>query len=251
MSSVDKQDARHPSDKKYTYANKPIKVANPYDYSILLVGGSSDNMSLSRDAFLSTGCSCTFATSSIDAIKILLKKPVDLVILSSGFTRALNKIREFSSVTILNILSRNALEIGGCELTLRSDNDNNYDKIACEKILFILQEYRNAFKFSGATRSKNIYVNMNTYEAYINDEKVPLKPMEMRILFYLIKHKNQVIKRNVFVKSVWNQNEDLNSRTVDVHLMDLRKTLVKHNANITITTLRNVGIRLLENHIDL
>lgn len=251
MPIIDKKDSKNIADKKYSYANKPIKVANPYDYSTLLVGGSSDNLSISRDAFLSTGCSCTFATSTNDAIKVLLKKPVDLVILSSGFTLALHKIREFSSVTILSILSKNALEIGGCELTLRSDNDNSYDKIACEKILFILQEYRNAFKFSGATRCQNIYVNMNTYEAYINDEKVPLKPMEMRILFYLIKHKNQVIKRNVFVKAVWNQNEDLNSRTVDVHLMDLRKTLVKHNAEITITTLRNVGIRLHENHIKL
>ncbi len=236
------------SDNKYAYANKPIRVTNPYDYSVLLIGGSSDNLSVSRNAFLSTGCSCAFATSTADAINFLLKKPVDLVILSSGFTRALHKIREFSSVTILSILSKNALEIGGCELTLRSDNDN-YDKNACEKILFILQEYRNAFKFSGATRCKNVYINMDTYEAYINDEKVELKPMEMRILFYLIKNKNRVIKRNVFVKAVWNQNEDLNSRTVDVHLMDLRKTLAKNNAEITISTLRNVGIRLLENHM--
>lgn len=250
MQSVVKQSKKILADNKYSYANKPIKVANPYDYSVLLVGGSSDNLSISRDAFHSAGCSCTYATSTLDTIAILLRKPVDLVILSSGFTRALHKIREFSSVTILSILSKNALEIGGCELTLRSDNDN-YDKNACEKILFILQEYRNAFKFMGATRCKNIYINMDTYEAYINKEKISLKPMEMRILFYLIKYKNQVIKRNVFVKAVWNQNEDLNSRTVDVHLMDLRKTLVKQNAQITIITLRNVGIRLLENHITL
>ena len=248
MQSADKHEKRILAQKKYSYVNKPIKVANPYDYSVLLVGGSSDNLSISCDAFLSTGCSCNYVTNSFDAAKYLLEKPVDLVILSSGFTKTLHKIREFSSVTVLSILSKNALEIGGCELTLRSDNDN-YDKEACEKILFILQEYRNAFKFSGATRCKNVYVNMNTYEAYINHKKVSLKPMEMRILFYLIKHKNQVIKRNVFVKAVWNQNEDLNSRTVDVHMMDLRKTLVKHNAEFTISTLRNVGIRLLENHI--
>ncbi len=239
---------KNTADSKYSYANKPIKVANPYDYSVLLVGGSSDNLSVSRNAFLSTGCSCTFATSTADALNILYKKPVDLVILSSGFTRTLHKIREFSSVTILSILSKNALEIGGCELTLRSDNDN-YDKNACEKILFILQEYRNAFKFTGATRCQNVYINLDTFEAYIDDNKIELKPMEMRILFYLIKHKNRVIKRNVFVKAVWNQNEDLNSRTVDVHLMDLRKTLAKNNAEITISTLRNVGIRLLENHM--
>jgi len=250
MHSADNQEKKISAGSKYAYANKPIKVANPYDYSVLMIGGSSDNLSVSRSAFLSTGCSCEFATNTADAIKILLKKPVDLVILSSGFTLALRKIREFSSVTILSILSRNALEIGGCELTLRSDNDN-YDKNACEKILFILQEYRNAFRFSGATRCSNVYVNMDTFEAYINDKKVPLKPMEMRILFYLIKHKNQVIKRNVFVKAVWNQNEDMNSRTVDVHLMDLRKTLAKHEAGLSISTLRNVGIRLLEDTISL
>lgn len=247
---MDKKSDKKSAENKYSYANKPIKVNNPSDYSVLLIGGSSDNLSVSRSAFISTGCKCNYVTSSKDAVTFLLKNPVDLVILSSGFTRAMQKIREFSSVTILGILSKNALEIGGCELTLRSDNDN-YDKNACEKILFILQEYRNAFKFSGATRCKNVYVNMDTYEAYIDDKKVPLKPMEMRILFYLIKHKNRVIKRNVFVKAVWNQNENLSSRTVDVHLMDLRKTLVKHNAEFTISTLRNVGIRLLENHIEL
>lgn len=250
MESVNKKSKKILAEKQYSYANKPIKVDNPYDYSILLVGGSSDNLSLSCKEFLSTGCKCMYATSTKDAIKILLKTPVDLVILSSGFTRTLHKIREFSSVTILSILSKNALDIGGCELTLRTDNDN-YDKAACEKIVFILQEFRNAFKFSGATRCKNVYINLDTYEAYINDKKVTLKPMEMRILFYLIKYKNQVIKRNVFVKAVWNQNEDFSSRTVDVHLMDLRKTLVKYNAEITLTTLRNVGIRLLENHIAL
>lgn len=249
MESVKNQGSKGQKD-KYSYANKPIKVKNPYDYSVLLVGGSSDNLSVSRDAFLSTGCSCTYALNTADAIEYLLTKPVDLVILSSGFTRTLHKIREFSSVTVLSILSKNALDIGGCELTLRSDNDN-YDKTACEKILFILQEFKSAFKFSGATKCQNVYINMDTFEAYIDASKVPLKPMEMRILFYLIKHKNQVIKRNVFVKAVWNQNEDFNSRTVDVHLMDLRKTLLKHNAKINITTLRNVGIRLLENHIEL
>lgn len=250
MQGINKLKEKKPIDKSYSYANKPIKVENPYDYSILLVGGSSDNLSVSCNTFLSVGCKCTYATCTLEAIDILLKTCVDLVILSSGFTLAMHQIREFSSVTILSILSNNALGIGGCELTLRSDHDN-YDESACRKILFILQEFRNSFNFNGATRCQNVYINMDTYEAYIGSKKISLKPMEMRILFYLIKHKNMVIKKSVFTNAVWNHQEYINSRTVDVHLMDLRKILIFHKAKISIATLRNVGVRLLEDSIKL
>lgn len=232
----------------YSYVNKPIKVNNTSDYYVLLVGGSSDNLKISYDAFISTGCQCMIAKNSNDAIKALLSHPIDIVILSSGFTQTLHKIRKLSTVTCLSILSDNALDIGGCDLTLRSSNDN-YDKKACEKILFFVQDKRNAFEFSGATRCKNVYINMDSFDVYVNDAKLELKPMEMRAFFYLVKHKNQIIKKNIFTKAVWNHLETETSRTVDVHLMDLRKKLSQHDTGFSISTLRNVGVRLLEDDI--
>ncbi len=62
---------------------------------------------------------------------------------------------------------------------------------------------RNTFEFTGSTLCQNVYINLDSFVATVDDEQISLKPMEMKILFYLIKNKNRVISRKVFAKALW------------------------------------------------
>ncbi len=71
-----------------------------------------------------------------------------------------------------------------------------------------------------------------------------LKPKEYELLFYLAKHKNQVLSRDQILESVWGWDYVGDSRTVDVHVRWLREKIEASPANPErIITVRGAGYR--------
>lgn len=52
-----------------------------------------------------------------------------------------------------------------------------------------------------------------------------LRPMELRLLHFLMTHPDQVHPRKRLLKEVWGEGEVVGVRTVDVHIRRLRATL--------------------------
>ncbi len=67
-----------------------------------------------------------------------------------------------------------------------------------------------------------------------------LSPTEFRLLRMLIKEPGKVFSRDVLLKSVWGENIYVESRTVDVHIRRLRKSLNKYGPDY-IRTVRSNG----------
>jgi DNA-binding response OmpR family regulator len=77
-------------------------------------------------------------------------------------------------------------------------------------------------------------------------DPVELTPKEFDLLVALLERRGAVISRQELLKEVWGYgNADINTRTVDVHLSELRRKLEEDPANPRyILTVRKAGYRL-------
>ena len=72
---------------------------------------------------------------------------------------------------------------------------------------------------------RNILVDMQSHQVYKDGFPVSLKPMEYDLFVLLLQNKNIALGREELLKRVWGENYLGESRTVDVHIGQLRKKL--------------------------
>ena len=78
----------------------------------------------------------------------------------------------------------------------------------------------------------------------IDDEAVEIGHAEFKLLKFLIAHPERVFTRGQLLDKVWGDHAVLEERTVDVHILRLRKALGR--ADFLIKTVRSVGYMLSE-----
>lgn len=88
---------------------------------------------------------------------------------------------------------------------------------------------------------RNIEINLTEHTVRKNGEEIPLKNLEFELLAILAKNKNIAISRNDLISLVWGVNYLGETRTVDVHISQLRKKLDLHEQ---IKTIPKIGYRL-------
>lgn len=77
-----------------------------------------------------------------------------------------------------------------------------------------------------------------------NGQPVVLGPTEYRLLQVLISRPERVWSREQLLDRVWNDNLDIDFRTVDVHVGRLRKALKQGGKPDSIRTVRSAGYSL-------
>lgn len=88
---------------------------------------------------------------------------------------------------------------------------------------------------------KDITVNLNDHSVMRSEEEIFLKPLEFELLVMLIKYKNRTIPRERLLNEVWGVDFVGGTRTVDVHIAQLRKKLNLHDE---IRSAPKIGYRL-------
>ena len=84
----------------------------------------------------------------------------------------------------------------------------------------------------------------NTHSLIKGDKKIELTILENRILLYFLKNMNKVISRDNLMMEVWGYNSDVNTRTLDMHIVWLRKKIEKNpDRPDFLQTVRGVGYR--------
>lgn len=78
----------------------------------------------------------------------------------------------------------------------------------------------------------------------INDEKIDIGHAEFKLLKFFLAHPERVFSRNQLLDKVWGDHVVIEERTVDVHVLRLRKALKE--AEHLIKTVRSVGYMLSE-----
>lgn len=86
----------------------------------------------------------------------------------------------------------------------------------------------------------------NTHSLLKKGKKIELTILENRILLYFLKNMNKVINRDELMMVVWGYNSDVNTRTLDMHIVRLRKKIEENpDGPVFLQTVRGVGYKFV------
>jgi two-component system phosphate regulon response regulator PhoB len=82
------------------------------------------------------------------------------------------------------------------------------------------------------------------HEVAVDGRPVKMGMAEFKLLKYLVSHPERVFSRSQLLDSVWGDHVFIEERTVDVHVLRLRKALAAVGAQALVQTVRGLGYRL-------
>ncbi|MFD1394504.1 response regulator transcription factor [Kroppenstedtia eburnea] len=202
--------------------------------TILAVDDDRDIVHLIREGFrYESSFEVIPAYTGEEALKIVDSHSVDFVILDIMLPgldgmETCRRIRQQHTVPILLLSARDreldkviGLEIGADDYLTKPFSPR--ELLARVKAHFRRVE-RMKREMGPYTRSGPLSINEQTYEVFMDGEKVDLSAKEFQILSFLAKHPNQVLSREQLYQKIWGQEfGDLN--TVTVHIKNIRKKL--------------------------
>lgn len=95
-------------------------------------------------------------------------------------------------------------------------------------------------------RFKGIFFDGKTLNASYENHTIELTRREMDIIVYLYRHMDRIVSKKELLTEVWQYADaDIETRTVDIHILKLRKKITALMGNIPfILTIRGEGYRL-------
>ena len=90
----------------------------------------------------------------------------------------------------------------------------------------------------------NLTLNPSRHEASVDGQRIEMGATEFRLLAFLIANHERVFSRAQLLDQVWGDHRFIEERTVDVHVLRLRKALQPHGVEELVQTVRGVGYRL-------
>lgn len=93
-------------------------------------------------------------------------------------------------------------------------------------------------------RFGNMEHHPNTHTILKGDFRIELTILENRILLYFLKYINTIVSREDLMLEVWGYEANVNTRTLDMHIVRLRKK-IEHNPDAPefLQTVRGLGYR--------
>ncbi len=82
-----------------------------------------------------------------------------------------------------------------------------------------------------------------THRVRVKGDMLDLGPMEFRLLHFFMAHPERVHSRERLLDGVWGRDSYVEERTVDVHILRLRKALTPSGHDRLIQTVRGAGYR--------
>ena len=106
------------------------------------------------------------------------------------------------------------------------------------------------FQESNTKRHGQLLVDNSKYQLTVGNNVVDMGQIEFRLLDYFLTSPERVFSRSQLLDGVWGMDSDIDERTVDVHILRLRKALKPHGFDAIIETVRGVGYRVSTKPID-
>lgn len=217
---------------------------------LLYIDDNATNLNIFSEKF-SQVFDITTSNSPMNVFNLLEAQKFDVILLDihmpdrDGF-EVLKEISEsrFSSIPVimytsdeLQLIRYQALASAASDIIYRTLSDKEIELRILNKIkLFAKKNEEEKHLNLGQLK-----LNLETLEAFHEEENLNLTPIEFKILASLIKNFPEKITRETMMKKAWNQDNVLD-RTVNTHLTNLRNKLPKEK--FTIESPRGTGIVL-------
>ena len=164
----------------------------------------------------------------------------------------LRSSRDFASVPVILLTARgtesdrvSGLEAGADDYVVKPFSPR--ELIA--RIRAVLRRQGAGAGASGAVRSGSVTagalsMNEERFEALIDGAPVKLGVIEFKLLYLMASHPGRVYSRGQLLERVWDDSGEIDERTVDVHILRLRRQLARAGAEGLVETVRGVGYRV-------
>ena len=196
-------------------------------------------------------CSCfDNAKAFFDALKENLPHLIILDIMlpeSDGFT-ILERLKAdivTSSIPVIMVSAKNSEIVKVKSLNMGADDYIAKPFGILELIARIKVNIRK-YNLSSADSFtyKDICIDHTTHSITINGAAVGMPLKEYSLLLLLCENAHRVNKREEIFARVWGESFMGETRTLDVHIKDLRRKLKENNSEVGIQTIRGVGYLL-------
>ena len=170
--------------------------------------------------------SCMTASHAQEALTIIKRNKIDIVILDimmpdiNGFELC-KMIREFSEVPIIMLTARDnqedvvrGLKMGADDYITKPFDEN--ELIARMEALLRRTLPQNIVKING------LVWNKDSFQLVYNTRIIKLIPTEFQMIGYLINNPGIVYEREKFIDLIWGYATDVEGRTIDSHIRNIR-----------------------------
>ncbi len=219
-------------------------MSNIDQKSILLISSNSVMLEAMKAELTKKEVLVYTSMSAYNSVQILITKQVDAVFVDSGLAHVIDSIRLFSTIPCTYVLCENCSPPGGADFIMEK-KDFELEKMP-EYLAKMINLNIIRTRFKGVVWFSRLRIDIDNYTVTYGDESFKLKPLEIKLLFYLAKHLNRVISRQRLLSAVWGYEEAGATRTLDVHIMSLRALLSNNNIPLEIHTYRGEGYKLFD-----
>jgi two-component system phosphate regulon response regulator PhoB len=220
---------------------------------ILVVEDEAGIRQLITDALTQHGFDVSTARNADVALALIESRPVDLAIVdwmmpqTSGleFIRLL-RAQDVTRALPIIMLTARSTESDTIEGLDAGADDYMHKPFSTReltsRVKAMLRRSINHAETS-VLQSGRLSLDPDAHRATADDQELPLAQTEFRLLEFLIRHPDRVFSRTQLLDHVWGVNHHVDERTVDVHILRLRKALREHDLDNMIETVRGAGYR--------
>jgi DNA-binding response OmpR family regulator len=184
------------------------------------------------------------ATNGAEALREVEAGNVALVVLDLNLPdidgiEVCRRIRQGSDLPILMLTARDedvdkiiGLEVGADDYMTKPFNPR--ELVARVKSILRRSSSESRTVDSEVIRHGNLSVDAGRREARVGDDEIQLAPKEFDLLWELLDHRGLVLTRDQLLERVWGYTFAGDTRTVDVHVRQLRRKLGDASPIVTV-----------------
>ncbi|HTX78490.1 MAG TPA: response regulator transcription factor [Longilinea sp.] len=221
---------------------------------VLLVDDEANIIQLARMYFEREGFRVSEAGDGPDGLKAIGDQHPDLVVLDvmlpgmDGFEVCKRVRAANNEVPILMLTARDddidkilGLELGADDYLTKPFNPR--ELVARAKAILRRSNQQNTSQTDQAIKLGDLVIDPARREVLCNGKLVPLRTQEFEVLYVLAQHKGLVLSRDQLLSRAWGFDFAGQTRTVDVHIAQLRSKLL--DCQVRIETVTGIGYKLV------
>lgn len=220
---------------------------------VLLIEDEAPIREMLGYALMKEGYDFDEAEDTDEAASIISERKPDLILLdwilpgTSGidFLKRLKLNADTKSIPIMMLTAKGEITDKVRALDIGADDYITKPFSITELLARIRVSFRKNTEEEGVSIVvvEGLELNLDTHRVVAGDTHINLSFIEFHLLHHFVTHPEYVFSRTELLNIVWENNKDVYERTVDVHIMRLRKALTPHGFDKYIQTIRNVGYR--------
>ena len=212
--------------------------------TVLVVEDEASIASFVAAYLKNAGYTVRTTASGSEALKLVeSEKPalvvLDLMLPDMDGAEVCKRIRQNTDLPVLMLTARDedvdkiiGLEVGADDYMTKPFNPR--ELVARVKSILRRSTPARRASESAQIRHGDLHVDSGRREAHVGEEEIQLAPKEFDLLWELLDHRGLVLTRDQLLERVWGYTFAGDTRTVDVHVRQLRRKLGDASPIVTV-----------------